>query len=176
MKILALDLARKFGWCRGEAGSIPESGSETLRAPGEPNGLALGALARWLEDSVLVCKAPDLLVIEHWLPPFGQKGAAVVEDSLRMNGACHAIAGLHGLTVLEPYPATVRALVCGRATMPGETLRDGRKLSNTKWMVIETMILRGYLPARCTDDNRADACALWCWAEAVHGRTLALTP
>jgi hypothetical protein len=97
-------------------------------------------------------------VVERWLPPKAQPNAAAVEDSLRLSGACHAIAGLFGITVLEPYPATVRALVCGRAHDP----------AGTKAMVIRTMIMRGYLPNGCTDGDRADACCLFCWAEATR--------
>ena len=179
MRILALDLGRRFGWCRGEAGTIPESGSDTLRSPDDPNGLALGALARWIRDSVREHGKPDLMIAEHWLPPAGQKHSAIIEDSLRMNGACHAIAGVYGITVLEPYAQTVRFVVCGRANVPGESVRAGKKLSNTKLMVIDNVILRGMLPKGNLDHDRADAIALWIWAESVHARmapkTFALT-
>jgi hypothetical protein len=168
LNILAIDLARRFGWCRGEAGKIPESGSAVLRAPGDPNGLALGALARWIRDSVRDHGKPDLITVEHWLPPAGQKHAAIIEDGLRMNGCCHAIAGLFGITVLEPYAQTVRLAVCGRAFVPGDSVRNGKRLSNTKLMVLDTMTLRGYLPKGCADTDRADACALWCYAESTR--------
>lgn len=170
MRIASWDLGRKFGWCFGESGKTPTSGSLVLRKPGEPNGLALGVLARFLRDHVRTNGKDDLWVCEHWLPPRQQKSADNVEDSLRMNGVVNGIAGVYGIELVEPYPAPVRSQVCGRPHAPGESKRKGAKMSNTKWLVIDTMVLRGFLPRGCEDDDRADSACAWCWAESNFAR------
>ena len=171
MKIASWDLGRSLGWCYGVAGKVPVSGTFVLRKPGEDNGVALGTLARFLRDHVRANGKDDLWVVEHWLPPKQQKSAANVEDSLRMNGVVNGIAGVYGIEVVEPYPATVRSQVCGAPSAPGESERGGRMMKNTKWLVIDTMIMRGLLPKGCDQDDRADACAGWVWAEANFART-----
>ncbi len=170
MKLLALDLGRSLGWCLGDSGVIPASGSLLLRKRDDANALAVGALGRWLRDCVRQKGKPDMIIVEHWMSPKAQKAVAIIEDSLRLNGAVHAIAGVYGIPVAEPYPATVRSQVCGKPYAEGESARTGRKMSNTKWLVIDAMVFRGYLPKGCEDDDRADASALWCWGEANYAK------
>ena len=168
--MLFLDLARVTGYCRGRAGTPPISGSIVLRKTGEPNGLAPGALGRWLRDHVRKFGKPDLIGIEAWMSPRAQKHVAIIEDSLRLNGAVHAIAGVYGIEITEPAAATVRKAVCGHANDPGETRVGGRMMKNSKLMVIRNVIMRGLLPADCLDDNRADAVAGWVYLEAMFAR------
>lgn len=170
LDILSIDLGRAMGWARGVAGTVPVSGTFILREAGEPPGLAMGALARWIRDHKRDFGKPDLIVCEHWLPPAQQPSGAAVEDSLRMNGVVNGMAGIYGIAVVEPYPAMARAMVCGRASVPGESKRTGAMKKNVKWLAIDTMILRGYLPKGSEEDNRADSLVCWSWGEAVHGR------
>jgi hypothetical protein len=174
VNILSLDLGRKCGFAYGDIGTIPTSGSIVLRAAGADNAIALGALGRWLDGHIRLRPGnkPDIIVCEHWLAPRAQQSGAAVEDALRLNGVVHGIASAYGIEVSEPYASTVRSQVCGRVSVPGVGLRGVRKVSNTKIMIIDTMIMRGYLPQGCDDDDRADACALWCWAAANLGRAM----
>lgn len=170
MLILSIDLGRLCGFCMGVAGTIPESWSHELRRSGQPNGLALGELAREMIRAKNRLGKPDMIVLEHWLPPKQAKSGANVEDALRMNGACNAIAGVWGVNVSEPFPSTVRTQVCGRPYESGDGLRGNRRISNTKIMVLDTMITLGYLPRNCNDDDRADAVCAWVWAQANFAR------
>lgn len=165
MKFLFLDLGRRTGFAYGESGTVPVSGSITLRGVDDDNGLALGKMARWLRDHVKEHGKEDLWGIEHWMPPKSSKDLNSVEDALRQNGAVHAIAGVYGIGITEPYPATIRSQVCGRPHRMTVDLK-GNKVSDTKNMVIETMIFRRLIPADCRDDNRADAVCGWVWMEA----------
>ncbi len=162
MDILSLDLARMTGFARGKPGDKPIYGTVELRKRGEPNGLAPGALGRWLRDHVRERGKPDLLICEHWMSPKAQKSTSIIEDSLRLNGAVHAVAGVYGIEVVEPYPATVRAMVCGKANA-GD--RD-----STKRLVIDSLILRGLVPKEFRDEDAADAIAGLVYAHAVFGR------
>lgn len=166
MKLLSLDLGRKTGFAHGMAGTVPESGTVVLRKPGENNALALGALARWLRDHVKRHGKPDLILAEHWMSPQAQPSGAAVEDALRLNGVVHAIAGVYGINVTEPYPATIRSQVCGAAYGPKRA--DGSR--DTKGLVIRTMVLLGYIPSDCIDEDRADACAGFAFLEANFAR------
>ena len=159
---MALDVGRKTGFCIGRAGELPDSGSWVLRKPGDPNGLAIGELARRMIELKGTYGKPDLIVCEHWLPPHQAKSAANVEDALRMNGCVNAVAGVWGVDVTEPYPATVRAQVCGKAH---DKSGDG-----TKMLVVQNMILRKLIPIDCVDNDRADAVCSWVWAEANFAR------
>jgi hypothetical protein len=161
VKLLFIDAARKCGLCWGAAGNIPTSCSVVLRGPSDEPALGLGALARWLRDHVRKEGKPDLVGVEKWLPIRGSKNDRGVEDALRLNGVVHGIFGIYGVRVCEPYPSSIRAEVCGRPFDKG---------GQTKKMVIDMMILRGYLSADCADDNRADACAGFCYLEANFAR------
>lgn len=162
MDILSLDTARVTGFARGVSGQKPFYGSVMLRKSGEPNGLAPGALGRWLRDHVREHGKPDLLVVEKWMSPKAQKSVSIIEDSLRLNGACHAIAGVYGIEIVEPYPSTVRAQVCGKA--------NAGDRASTKLLVINSLIARGLVPRGFKDDDAADSLAGWVWAEANFAR------
>lgn len=169
MRLMFLDLGRLTGYCYGDAGVVPTSGSVVLRKTTEDPALGLGRLARWLRDHVRTNGKPDLLGIEHYMPTRGADGKTnihSVEYALRLNGAVHAVAGVYGIQVTEPYPATIRAQVCGAAYGPRQI--DGKR--DTKGMVIRTMILLGYLPAGCTDEDRADATCGFSYLEATFAR------
>ena len=163
MKIASFDLARLTGGALGESSARPFSWTWELGEPGSDIGLWCGALARELEEFRKAYGIPDLAVIEHWLPPRPGMVDKNVEPSLRLNGAAHAIiGGVWGCRIVEPFPATVRAAVCGRA--------NAGERKETKKMVLATVKLLGLLPANCFDDNRADALAGWHWASSVYGR------
>lgn len=162
MDILSLDTARLTGWARSLAGQKPIYGTWELRKRGEPNGLALGELGRRLRDHVREHGKPTLICIEKWMSPKAQKSVSIIEDSLRLNGAVHSVAGVYGIEVVEPYPATVRSQVCGK---PHAGSRE-----ETKALVIQSLIFRGLVPRDFKDTDAADAICGLIWAESNFAR------
>lgn len=160
LSILFLDLATKTGWSRGAAGSIPNSGSVQLGK----GGLGPGMLGLWLRDHVRMYGKPDLMGLEKWMNIRASMNDRSVEVALRLNGCCHAIAGVYGIKVVEVPVSTIRAAVCGKASA------GDRKA--TKAMVVRTAKLLRLMPAGATDDDdRADSLIGWRYVEAVYGRT-----
>jgi hypothetical protein len=101
-------------------------------------------------------------VIEDFLNPRFQKGASAVILSI----GCHFVARAELMARQVRHeivaPATVRKHFCG-AAHAGER-------ADTKRMVIQRARVLGYIPRDCSDDNRADACAMWDWAAETFGR------
>ena len=140
----------------------PMSWSVDLGSPGD-HGLQCGELARQLSKFCEDYGTPDLCGIEHWMPPRKGMVDKNVEPSLRLNGAAHAIVGgVWGCRIVEPYPATIRAAVCGQSNAG-----DRRE---TKKMVVAAVKMLGLLPAGSTDDDRADALAGWHFTALTFGR------
>lgn len=166
MNLMFLDLGRLTGYCYGPAGSVPTSGSIVLRKTSEDSGLGLGKLGRWLRDHVRANGAPDLIGIEHWLPPDAAVNNKALVDGLRLNGAVHSIAGVYGISITEPYPATIRSQVCGAAY--GQRQVSGKR--DTKAMVIRTVTILGMVPPGTTDEDRCDAVAGWIFLQANFAR------
>lgn len=181
MIIQAFDLSDVTGWCFGPAGSLmPESGSMRLRKPTtEPPEIAAGRLADWFymrcHDR---CTRPELVVVEAAMEIAASRNASATKAQLLLHGALHGVCGIFGIRVESVAVATIRKGVCGQAfaAIPvrgrRRTFREaaaGR--AATKEMVLSRVILLGYLPAGCTDDNRADAVAAWIWADMEFGRT-----
>lgn len=169
MNLMFLDLGRLTGYCYGPAGNVPTSGSIVLRKTSEDPALGLGRLARWLRDHVRANGKPDLLGIEHYMPTRGADGHTnihSVEYALRLNGAVHAVAGVYGIEMTEPYPATIRSQVCGAAYGPRQA--NGKR--DTKGMVIRTMVLLGMVPPGETNEDKCDAVAGWLYLRANFSR------
>ena len=80
-----------------------------------------------------------------------------------MNGVVNAVAGVWGVDVTEPYPATVRSQVCGKP-------HDTSQQNGTKIMVAQNMILRKLVPIDCVDYDRTDSVCAWVWAESNFAR------
>ncbi len=163
MLILALDLGTRTGFAFGEAGRIPASSSVTLKKPSEEHEVAARNLARFLRDHT-AGRRPDLIAVEHYLPPSAQQHDAPVISSLLLAGALQAFAGSHDVRVEAPHPGTVRKHFLGRANL------GDRKLTNAA-VVSRALALR-YLPPGCADWDRANACAVFDFACAQYARRL----
>lgn len=98
-----------------------------------------------------------------WLPLEVQKNWRAAEMALRLNGCVHGFAAVYGVPVVQIYPATIRAAVCGQA--------NAGDRAATKAMVVATMKLLKLMPENAPDDDdRADALCGWRYCEAVYGR------
>ncbi len=162
MRLLSLDLARKCGWASGDSAEKPTSWSSALGEPGDAIGLQCGELARQLVAYRRKHGVPDLVCIEHHMAPKSQPSDKIIVSSLMLRGTVHAImGGVYGCKIAEPYPATIRSAVCGRANA-GD--RDA-----TKRMVVATMHALALLPKDVRDDNRADALAGWHYCASTFG-------
>jgi hypothetical protein len=171
VNLLCLDLATTTGVARGPVGSIPETFSMRLAKRGSGDREPSIGLAKFLVKSFREFGRPDLIVAEHTISAGAQFGnpsekfnqtAQAIASQERLHGVLYGIAGLYGVKIEEPYPATVRKHVLGQGR--------ARAGQNIKSLVVARMILLGYLPEGCTDHNMADVAALFVYAECVYCR------
>jgi Holliday junction resolvasome RuvABC endonuclease subunit len=176
MKVLALDIARQCGLCVGEAGAgKPVVSSHNLARKGEGYEAACQKFAPLLRDWIRV-ESPDLIAVEHWLHPLAQPSADAVIMQLHLHGVVRGIAGCKAIPIRMPTPDEVRVHFCGQKSAmkrthgPKTPQQKAEARKATKQMVINRAILLGYLPHGCTDDNMADAAALFDYACAHYAR------
>lgn len=195
MKIEAYDLSSVVGYCFGISGQIPSSGSRRVRKAPEPHEIGAGRLgerlfARWSDPS----KRPDIVVVERMREIAAAMSPDVIDSTGKMrfsgnadalksqvllHGALQAVAGIFKIPVFDPTAATVRIYLCGQSSATKvkrgvkRTAKEKAAARNqTKQMVIDRLVLLGYLPPGCDDDNRADATAVWFWADGNLARTI----
>lgn len=163
MKILALDPATYMGFAIGHAGGdVPESGTVRLKKRDEgPDVAAFNALC-FLRDKFVLDK-PDLVACEAILNPAGQKSADAIILQLMVYGVIAATCRAY----------RVRFEHVGRTTILKHFIGVGRTgdRQTTKREVLKRAKALRYIPADCSDDNRADACALFDYASAHFART-----
>jgi hypothetical protein len=163
--IFALDLAIRTGFAVGLVGERPHSISVALKRPDEPRAVALGNLVAWL-DSAWRKEKPALVVKEAPLSLQAYRNLGNSEDRVKMDYALHgiveAMCNRFGITCEQWHVASVRKHFIGRSMLGDRAA--------TKAAVVQRARVLGYIPRDCTDDNRADALALWDFAAARHGR------
>lgn len=164
MKILALDLAVRTGFAFGGPGSPVTSGVVVLKKPNEHRCVAFGNLIAWLDER-LRNDRPDLVIREAplALQAFRTLGNAAftVRVTHGLHGIVEAMCHRYGICEDEAADATVRKHFIGRANC-------GNRAA-TKAAVVQRCHVLGYMPREATDDNRADACALFDFASATFG-------
>lgn len=152
--LLALDLATRFGWAHGMPGQDAcsmEHGSVQLPAR-DGEGAVFLAYENWLKD-VLDRWQPRLVVYEA---PFLDRNRTSMQVATRLIGLgvitvkCCAEAQVYRVENVEN--TMVKKFITGR----------GRA---EKLDMIAAVRRYGLNPE---DDNAADACAIWFWAEARH--------
>ncbi len=161
MKILALDLAVVTGYAIGIAGEIPQSGSVRLKRRDDPAEVAPFNMLAFLRDRFVLDK-PDLVAIEHYMHPVASKSADATILQLFCFGVAVAACQAYGLRYEAPRVDAIRKHFCGQ--------RNAGNRGDTKRMVLARAKTLGYVPRDCTDDNRADACALFDFASAHYAR------
>jgi len=155
--ILALDIATRTGWAYGKPGELPLSGSERLAPAGSSNGAVGRGLLRWLTDFTKV-NAVAALYIEAPMNPQIMGGKTTFGTARMLIGLCflaETVAEARGIYFIrEANVQDVRKHFLGKAR-PKDKKRE--------------------VMARCkalgwdhTDDNEADALALWAYACAVE--------
>lgn len=176
MKILCLDLARQLGMAVGTAGADkPTISSHNLAKKGEGYEAACAKFGPLLRDWMRV-ESPDLVVVEHWLHPLAHPSADAVIMQMHLHGVVRGLAGCKGVPIRMPTADEVRIHFCGKKSAmkrtrgPKTPQQKAEARKATKSMVINRAILLGYLPHGCTDDNAADAAALFDFSCAHYAR------
>jgi len=159
---MAIDPATILGWALGEPGTIPRSGAVRLKAPDDDRDVAAFNAMCFLIDTWTLDK-PDFVCVEHFMNPAAQKSADAIILQIEVYGVIVAMCRRYGIRYAAPQRSTVVTHFCG----PGAP----RDRDSLKRAVVQRAILLGYMPKGVRDDNRADACALFDWASAHHGRT-----
>jgi hypothetical protein len=162
MLIMGIDPATVLGWAIGRAGEIPRSGSVRLKTPSQDRDIAPFNALCFLRDTWILDK-PDLVCVEHFMNPAAQKSADAIILQIEVYGVIVAMCRAYGIRYEAPQRMTVLKHFIGVG-------RTGDR-AETKRAVVQRAIMLGYMPRGCTDDNRADACAVFDWSAAHHGRT-----
>lgn len=158
MVILALDVATVTGFAFGKVGSIPTSGSVRLKSPDDESGRACRKLGIWLRDQFTLTK-PDLVVVEAPLNIGGViSNPATISLLHRLVGGVETICGPYGVRCASVNVQTVRRHFIGKGRPP-----------NPKQEVLERCKQLGWIDKTSKDHDRADALALWDYAQAKFG-------
>jgi hypothetical protein len=156
--ILALDLATMTGFAVGRVGEKPRFGTWRLKTSEDEHDRATRNLGCQLRD-VFSFQLPDKLVYEapmasSVMARMGNSNNAAGDLLLMLAGAVGGVCGPYGVRMGKGNVQTVRKFFLGKA-----------RPENPKRAVIVRCRELGF---NVTDDNAADALALWHWEEAKH--------
>lgn len=155
--ILSLDIATLTGWAVGPVGAeIPISGCQRITHPGADLAVTFHKFDHWLADLITV-HDPSLIVFEAPVPRQNVHGFQTARKLLGLAAVCELVAYQREVECREAAVQTVRKHFCG----------NGRA---DKQDVIARCVARGW---NVTDDNEADALALWDYACAEIKRRAA---
>lgn len=166
--ILALDTATVTGWACGPVGGTPKFGSRNFGGSGVSRGLVFSQFRFWLHSGCHKLR-PSLIVYESPYIPRPQEAAkgahqrrfVMNADTLRrllwFVGEIEEVAAELNIECSEATTGEIAKFFTGKARWPGG--RDEKK-ERTKEMC------RNY-GWDVTNDNEADALALWAMAEAI---------
>jgi len=163
--ILALDIATLTGVAVGEPGSAPVSWTEDLGK--RTSEEARFSKALWLTDKLIKAHTPDLIAVEAAIG--GREASAYLIGLVACVRGC---AFNRSVPVKVYHRASILKHFVGKAL----TSRDfpGLGKARAKAAIKETVVSRCRLLGwEVEDDNAADACALWDYANAVQGLQVA---
>lgn len=167
MMILAIDAAIKTGWAFGPAGSIPQSGSERLIDDDDSFESLPGAAAKFVLGFIRASKI-DLIMREAWLEPTAHPSDASVKSQMLVHGGVLSIASIYKIPCASVAVGTWRKHFCGRSRVSAYE-KQADPLANKRMVLARAKLLK-YVPADCTDFDRADACGIFDFAAAQYGR------
>lgn len=162
--IVALDIsARRTGLARGRPGAAPTVSSIAFAQEDDEPEDVYGRAVFWIAEYLRTSR-PALIVIEAPVPAFRLKGFTNNNTIQLLNGLYAAIAGCircKGIPVRRAQIRTVRKHFLGNGGLPGDQAKRAAiaRCRQLGWPV--------------TNDDEADAAAIWDWACSTYGRTMA---
>ena len=158
--ILALDLARHFGWAEGEPGSEPRFGSGKFAPVGSSQEdvfagaiREIGSRIAAFPPRVLVYEEPELYRLRD-----GKATKATIEVLFGLPAIVQGVAKRFGVPVIRKAPTfDIRKHFIGQGRM---------KRADAKKAVVAECLRRGWV---VRNDDEGDACALWDYAAARCG-------
>lgn len=161
--ILCLDLATQMGFCEGEPGEKPTSGTVRLAPKGSSSAAVYGGLVDWLATRLTTFKY-RMVVFEAPIDPRWQKQPRSAATARLLLGLCGITEGICYQTghfrVMEANVQDVRFHVLGVKPPSGQG----------KPMVMDRLRVLGH---QFKDDNEADAIAVWLYATALADSRIA---
>jgi hypothetical protein len=161
MKVVALDIATRVGIAAGEAGGTPSWREVDL---GEaPDARRFSNVLR-LAHELIVEEKPDLLMVEAAIG--GPKASAYLIGLVACVEGC---AWNRGVRVERAYLAAIRKHFVGKVLNVSDF--PHLKQADAKRAIKAEVIRRCHILGWKVDtSDEADACALWDYGCAVHGR------
>lgn len=162
LHLFALDLGQRAGFAAGPPGLMPRSGVVALKKKHEHRSIAFSNLIAWLSRKWTETR-PDLVVIEA---PFHLGGFAARGNSQNtVMMAYGMIAIVEGLCIRFGVQFHLVAAATVRKHFIGASSAGDRKA--TKDATVARAQLLKMMAATNYDDNQADACAIWHWADST---------
>ncbi len=176
-RILTLDLASRFGWAFGVAGTKPISGSRYFtRDGGAPKGGPISNGAKFWNAMRFISWAieayhPTNIICEMPIAPNSKAGQTSTAAFETLYGLPAAVRGMaYGLNVYDWEYAAVSAV---RKHFIG---KGGMKGDEAKPAVFRKCVALGWIDPTTEDDlsyDRSDGLAIWSYAEAKLAPKLA---
>lgn len=164
--ILAIDVATRTGWARGDVHGQPVAGSVRFGNVHASANAVFGNALKWISQTLEPHPRPDIVILESMLSPdakFGDTSRQTRDRLAGLHGVIRGVTFLRGIPeIAEASVGDVRAHFLGTRSLK----RDAAKR--------ETMLRCGLLNWPACDDNAGDALALWSYATALIDPKLAL--
>lgn len=149
--VLSLDLATRLGWASGTFDSMPIFGAHQLTSYGEDTGRYLADFDDWLQ-ATLDFEQPELVIYEA--PSVFAKSNPVTQEKLySLAGHTQLVCHRRGIRRKSANPSQVKKHWTGKGNAKKPEMVD---------------FARRY-GFRTTDDNEADALAVWWWCVECYG-------
>jgi hypothetical protein len=144
-----LDIATVTGWCYGAPGLPPRFGSLRFGKPGTPRDACYRMFRTWVSDT-LDSLEPNLVVFESTAVSSSMGGKTTIEVMKRLIGLCEHLEEIcyQRVELREANISSIRHHFINCS--PKRDIAKARTMERCKalgWNV--------------SDDNEADACALW---------------
>jgi crossover junction endodeoxyribonuclease RuvC len=157
--ILALDIATTTGWARGRIDETPTAGSMSFGRPGATNNQIFGNALKWISQLLEPHPRPDIVIVEAMLPMNAMTGETNRATRDRLGGLHGVIRGVAHLRsigeIAQASVGDVRQHFLGTRTL---------RSSQAKIQTVEQCVRLGWV---ASDDNAADALALWSYARSM---------
>ncbi len=168
--IWALDIATVTGFAIGRANERPKAHSVRFAPVGSTSDTLFGACLEWFSDTLEREPNPDILAIEDLLPPTARLGTT-------NTGVQHKLAGFHGIVRGLARHAQIPEVISASVLDVRQHFIQERTLKReaAKRAVYERCKMLGWT---ASDDNAADALALWSYTAGLinPASALATTP